>query len=124
MLFFVACGPNDPVNTSPSNIVGAWKIESFIDKSSNQTSHYSSYSFDFAANGIAIAKSQGVNSNGTWQLVNDSGKTKFILNWQSSSLLEEISEDWEVISSDTRSMDLLHVSGGNGATSTIKFVQL
>lgn len=94
---------------------GTWKIISFTEDGTNNTGSYNGYNFVFSGSGAVAASNGGNTATGTWQTLTDSGKTKFILDFNEPAF-ESISEDWEVLELSSTRMKLQHVSGGNGGT--------
>lgn len=118
-LFVLSCQKDDDTNSNSIATVatqGKWRVTLFSENGVDQTSAFSGYEFSFNTNGSAIATKAATNVNGTWAAGTDDSKQKFILNFGSASLWENISEDWQVKSQTANTITLEHVSGGNGGT--------
>lgn len=116
----------DNSTISTSSIVGGkdWKISAYIDKKGiEKTSNYGSYTFSFSTDGKLNVKSGEKSTvNGTWKHVIDSGKNKFYITLiTNNSLLEELNEDWIIVSMTSDLIKLTNTSGGNGGTTTLNF---
>ncbi|MBK8702042.1 MAG: hypothetical protein IPN29_21715 [Saprospiraceae bacterium] len=102
---------------------GSCKISLFQDKDKNKTSNYTGYQFVFNANGIVSASTPTSSVAGTWKGRLDSGKSKILLSFPIATKLQELNEDWELVSQSATSIQLKNVSGGNGGTSTLTFTK-
>lgn len=126
-LFTVSCshtniGPDDnSSNTATIITSGAWVITNFTDDGNNETAHFSGYTFTFSGNGQASASNGSNTVSGSWSTGNDDSKSKLNLDFGSNDPWEELTEDWEVISRNASSINLKHVSGGNGGTDLLTF---
>jgi|JI7StandDraft_1071085.scaffolds.fasta_scaffold01207_16 hypothetical protein len=113
---------NNNANVTPA--AGQWKISYFFDKQ-EETSNYTGYTFDFAANGTLTTQGNGQTYTGTWQTNVDDSKDKFVINYTGTvpSTLQELEEDWLILVIDNNLMHFEHTSGGNGDTDVVKFVK-
>ncbi len=127
----LSCNKDDDnivVTPTPSAVTstitqGAWRVTVYTDKGVNQLSWFSDYSFTFS-NGTVKAVKTGSTVTGTYAAGNDDSKVKFILNFGSVSLFNELNEDWLVLEQTVTKLRLQHVSGGNGGTSVLTFEKL
>ncbi len=123
-----ACHKSDD-NSNNNNPVtpaaGKWKITYFFDKS-DETSKYTSYTFDFGSNGSLTATNGAQSWSGTWQTGVDDSTNKFVISFGGSipSTLEDLSEDWRIITVNDTFMHFEHTSGGNGDTDVVKFSKI
>ncbi len=121
---FTACDDNSSNNNNntatPS--AGTWKVTYFFDKQ-DETSNYSSYTFEFGANGSLSATNGSQTYSGTWATGFDDSKDKFLIDFSSvvPSSLAELEEDWRIIKIEANAMHFEHASGGNGDTDVLKF---
>jgi hypothetical protein len=100
-------------NTAASN----WRVTLYNEAGTVKTSSFTGYTFNFASNSTVTATVSGATTSGTWSSLLDSGRTKLIISFNvTNGYLEEISEDWEVISATNNKIELKHISGGNGTT--------
>lgn len=99
---------------------GSWKITNYMDSGNNETSDFTSYTFQFKSNGNVSATSGSGTMNGTWSTTNDDSQNKLVINF-SSGTLEEISDDWHIIENSSNLIRLEDVSGGNGGTDYLTF---
>lgn len=119
-----------------TNIVtnGAWRIASFIDSGSDETSDFNGYGFSFNTDGKLIAENGSTTINGTWSITDDSSNSSdddsnddssdaidFNIFFAEPASFNELSEDWEIVSRSDAKIMLIDVSGGNGGTDTLTF---
>lgn len=100
---------------------GLWNITNYLDRSKNETSDYIGYQFNFENNGTVIVYNNNNNFSGTWKTGNDDSKDKLIIDFSSPDLLEELSEDWEILQQNDAKIELYHKSGGDGHESFLTF---
>lgn len=122
---------NDDDDSSSSTIItqtqntivnGAWRVTLFSEDGSNQTSQFSNYDFAFGTNGTITANNGSNTMNGTWTTGTDDSTPKFIINFSvTNGPFEEISEDWQILSSTSTKIELKHVSGGDGSIDLLTF---
>lgn len=101
---------------------GAWVITLFEESGKDETNHFVGYEFIFAADGKILAEN-GINSyEGTW-IINDSNSNDdnpsdlhFNISFNLSNDFDDLSDDWDVLTSSDVRIELIDVSGGNGGT--------
>ena len=106
---------------------GTWRITNYIDSGQNETNDYTGYNFTFV-NGGTLTASNGVNTiNGTWSVTDqnssddDSNDIDFIIFFSAPPNFEDLSDDWDIVSTTATKIDLIDISGGNGGTDTLTF---
>ncbi|MBN8567434.1 MAG: hypothetical protein J0M25_11955 [Flavobacteriales bacterium] len=122
---------NDDDDSSSSTIItqtqntivnGAWRVTLFSEDGSNQTSQFSNYDFVFGTNGTITANNGSNTMNGSWTTGTDDSTPKFIINFSvTNGPFEEISEDWQILSTTSTKIELKHVSGGDGSIDLLTF---
>ena len=112
-------GPSAAVSTSLRS--GTWKVVSFVDNGNDETIDYSSFVFTFSNSGTVTAVNNILTVNGTWSTGIDDSKHKLNLNFPNSSVLTELTEDWEIVSNSSTTVSLRHISGGNGEVDLLVF---
>ena len=75
---------------------GDWYVTYFFDDF-DETSNYSSYTFNFSSDGTAVASNTTGNTSGTWDFYIDSGVEKVDLFFGVDNPLDEFDEDWEIL---------------------------
>lgn len=130
-ILFFSCDKKDDDTTDPNPInngnitsmlvEGTFYISRFVESGNDETSDFQGYTFTFDPNGGAAATIQGNTTNGSWTLGSDDSKRKLILNFGTVDPLEELNEDWEVMSLSNSQIDLRHISGGDGSIDELSF---
>ena len=128
-----SCADDDSYDQQPhqeiENLIQSnnFIITSFIDSGSDETSHFSCYSFIFNTDGT-LSANNGINTySGSWNISdsnsNDdsSDDLDFNINFSMTDELEELNEDWDIVSYNSNSISLIHISGGNGGTDNLIF---
>lgn len=128
--FFTSCSKDDDSSSSdPTTITnqisnsGNWRVALFSEDGVDETSYFNGYTFVFGVGNVVTATQSGSTITGSWVIVQDSGKNKFVMAFPDQGKFEEISEDWEIILKTDNSINLRHVSGGNGGTDLLNFVK-
>ncbi len=99
---------------------GTWSVLSYIDKGEDKTTSFAAYAFTFGTDG-SVQASNGTAVNGSW--AEASGGSELTLDFGLNIPLDEFNDSWDVVQlSDTR-VELYHVSGGDGLSSTLIFEQ-
>jgi hypothetical protein len=122
----VGCSDDDSSQSQKDQIDnavkdGTWRITYFWDTDHEETDHFTGYNFTFGASDVLTATNGANTYTGTWSVINDSGKTKFIIAFSAPPDFEELSEDWEIITNTSTKIELKHVSGGGGGTDYLTF---
>lgn len=79
-------------------IDGNWFVALYLDDGEDdETSNYSSFSFDFQSNGVVVATNDLISLSGSWFINGDDNNLKFILNFFDVYPLDELDEDWRVL---------------------------
>jgi len=123
---------NSNTDTNQTNIennvqAGTWRVTKFIDSGEDETSNFNGYSFTFNDNNTLVA-TNGTNSyDGSWSITDSNSNDDsiddldFNISFATPSDFEELTEDWDIISSTDTKIELIHVSGGNGGTDYLTF---
>ena len=125
-----AANPNN--NTSAqqtANIAreGTWVVSYFYDTDQDETSNFSGYSFSFNQDGTLIAVNGSTTVTGSWSVTNGSSDSSddddFNIFFASPSDFEDLTDDWEIISTSDTEISLIDISGGNGGTDYLTFTK-
>jgi len=107
-------GSNPELTEFNSNLVGdPWFIESFIDDGQNEASDYNNVSFTFNADGTVAAQRNNQSATGLWASSFDDGQIELLIQFSGPGLLNDLNEDWDVISFTTEELQLEDVSPGD-----------
>ncbi|MFA7687088.1 MAG: hypothetical protein WCY25_04395 [Moheibacter sp.] len=118
---------DDDNNNGTSQVVvaGSWKVTLFEEDNSNQTHHFTGYSFSFNTDHTLVATNGSVTQTGTWSTGGDDSSNKLIINFSvADGPFEEISEDWNIQSKTPSKIELRHVSGGDGSVDFLTFEKI
>lgn len=112
-------------NTDPSDFenyltTGVWYVTYFFDDY-DETSDFVDYEFSFAVDGSAEATNATGSTPGTWDFYVDSGVDKVDLFFGTTSPLDEIDEDWEILEVTNDIIRLKHISGGDGSVDLLTY---
>ena len=135
VLLLSSCTGNDNLITDQGKIesnmvLGIWKIEKFIDSGKNETSNYTDFIFSFKLDGILISNKDSQTYTGFWNITKDHSNDDsiddldFNIQFSSPEQLEELSEDWHIISFSSNKIEFIHISGGNGGTDYLTFKKI
>jgi hypothetical protein len=93
---------------------GKWKVNLYRDNGVDETSNYTGYEFQFKPNGTVLATKDENLLSGTWRGEVDGRKTKLNMKFTTASLLDELSEDWQIINQDSGLIELEDITTGHG----------
>lgn len=105
VVIFASCSSDDDnINLEQPDAItivlpeGNWKIEKFIDDNVDKTAQFASFVFDFENNGTVTATNDILSENGLWSYDNDRNDPELDIRFNEDSILDEISDDWDIIS--------------------------
>ena len=130
------CSDDDDNNTAdPSPVInivsqGTWRITLYEDSGVNETTNYSNYIFTFGPNGVLTAANT-TTFTGAWSVTadnstDDSPDSDLDFNIlfttpAPASFVDDLSDDWDIVSYTATKIELVDVSGGNGGTDYLTF---
>ena len=126
-LVFAASCKKQTINKIEDSIVeGELKVTLFQEDGNNETSDYTDYRFKFNSDGTVTVQPGmlTVTYTGTCKTEKDSDHVDFILNFAMPANLEELSDDWEVLSQSKTKLELEDVSGGDGSIDKLTFEKI
>ena len=106
---------------------GTWIVSSYIDNGDDETAVFTTFRFTFLESGVLNATDLlSSNSNpyvGSWSVTDSNSNDDdnladldFNINFNVSNQLDDLSDDWDIISYTDTEIKLIDVSGGNGGT--------
>lgn len=104
---------DDDLDTSELRAVisnGDWVVESYLDET-DQTAVFSGFAFVFAADSTATATQGGNVLTGMWALYGDSGELEWEMEFEKEEPVDELSEDWTVVSYTATRVELVDKPG-------------
>ena len=136
LLFTLGCGddPNPDENPKVEEVEsivsnGKWQITYFFDTDEEETDKFTGYTFQFLPSGSVVATDGPASVSGAWSVTdqadtNDAEDIGFSISFTTAPLLNELSDDWEIISATNTIVELRHISGGNGGTDLLTFEKI
>ena len=118
---------NDQKQINKAAIDGTWIVSSYIDDGDDETADFTSFRLDFLDDGILNGTDLlSSNSNpyvGSWSVTdsnsNDDDSLEdldFNINFAVGNKLDDLSDDWDIISYTDTEIKLIDISGGGGGT--------
>jgi hypothetical protein len=138
-IFAASCGndpdpkPNPKIDEVQGIVTtGKWRISYFFDTDEEETDKYTNYAFQFLPNGSLVANDGPASLSGAWSVTdrgnsnddNNQNDVDFNISFTSTPLLDELSDDWEIVSVSNTKLELRHISGGNGGTDLLTFEKI
>lgn len=115
---------NTNSNLSSNIQQGTWKVTSYMDSGTDETSHYNGYAFQFNSNATIVATKTGSTVSGTWATGTDDSQVKLVLDFGSTSPFDELNDDWHVLEQSSTIIKLEDVSGGGSGTDYLTFEKI
>ena len=105
---------------------GTWIISSYIDSGNDETNDFSTFRLNFLTggvlNGTDLLSSSSTPYAGTWSITDSNSNDDslddldFNMNFNVGNKLDDLSDDWDIISYTDTEIKLIDVSGGGGGT--------
>ena len=124
-----SCGKwkNDQKQINKAAIDGTWIVSSYIDDGNDETSDFTSFRLNFLEDGTLNATDLlSSNTNpyvGSWSITDSNSNDDdslddldFNINFAVGNKLDDLSDDWDIISYTDSEIKLIDVSGGGGGT--------
>ena len=132
MMVALACSDNDPKDTNQKKLAdtitsGSWRITSFVDSGTDETNHFTGYTFTFVDQGGVTAMNGTNTYTGAWKIEDSNSDDdtlndlEFLLNFATPADFTDLSEDWDILELTESKLKLQHISGGNGGTDLLTF---
>lgn len=115
---------------------GSWRVSNYNDDSIDETDDYNGFTFTFEDNGTLVASINTVETQGTWSIVeesddstddgDDSNDIDFNIFFAvtGDDVLEDLSDDWDIVTISETSISLRDVSGGDGSIDILTFSKI
>jgi len=113
---------------------GSWRISSYIDSGQDETNDFNGYTFTFNNDGTLMATKSTDTVMGVWSVTdssnsqddsnsNDDLDFNISFSVSTTNVLDELIDDWDIVSHNDITISLIDVSGGNGGTDTLVFTK-
>ena len=112
LLFLNSCS-NDNTLGNIDLSGSKWVVSKCVKDGQDISSEFADYVFDFIDGGVVTATKGGLVIKGSWSKIQDSGKTKFIINFANPDSFREISEDWIVVKENAEVLELSDSDSGS-----------
>lgn len=99
-----------------------WFVSNYTDDGNNETSDFNGFEFTFNTSGTVSAVNGGTTIAGTWS--SQDNATELLLDFGTNMPLDELNDDWDVVSISSTQIELQDVSGGGGGTDTLTLQKL
>ena len=141
-IFFIlatSCSNDDNAvaNIDPTPVINAvlggnWVITLYQDNGVNETNQYTNYVFTFGANNVLTAANNTNDFTGTWSVTNDNSSDDdspgndldFNIAFTApapNNFIDNLTDDWDIVSYSSTKVELIDISGGNGGTDYLTF---
>lgn len=94
-----------------------WFVSSYLDDGVDDTASFNGFTFTFYSSGTAEALNGSTMVNGTWASLNNG--VELVLNFGATVPLDELNDEWDVVSITSNQIELQDMSGGGGGTDTL-----
>lgn len=141
LFLFISCKNDDNSNSPTGTFVNittvlpqnTWVVSYFFENNADETSNFSSFRFTFESDGTITAGNDIFSESGTWSYEDSSNDStdddgieddeELILEFSSSGLFDELSDNWHITSATSAEIELYDISGGNGTTDYLTFTK-
>lgn len=105
---------------------GEWKITSYLDSESDETSEFVDYVFSFNNDGTLGVANGDVSVSGAWSLEDDDSEDNVDLNifFATPPLFEEITEDWVIITYSSTKIELKNLDDSDDSFDYLTFEKI
>lgn len=134
--FLIACSDDDDDSVTPKNVVqttiennmrnGTWIITKFSEDTVDETTNYAGFTFSFEAGGLLRAN--GITTfEGTWSISDSNSNDDtaddldFNINFNVTNNLQDLNDDWDILTYSDTKIELEDVSGGDGSVDLLTF---
>ncbi len=130
---------NDQITPADINAIkstavsGDWRISFYFDTDKEETANFTNFVFSFNDDGTLVATNGDLSVSGAWSVTDSdssgddnpsSSDVDFNIFFATPPNFEGLTEDWEILKFSANTIELTHVSGGNGGTDFLTFVKL
>jgi len=116
LLFLAGCTKDNTPQSVTSKISSdAWQVTYYWDKEKDETYKFQGYSFNFNSNNVLEVTTPAGTETGTWAFDNsDDSHDHFIITLPDKEPLDELIDDWHVITITDKVIELKYESGSGG----------
>ena len=121
-ILIFSCKRENNIPVAGTITSGTWSISKYIDSGSDETNHFTGYTFNFNSDGSLVALTNGNGVVGNWSEYNDDDHTELNILFSQDPLVE-LNDDWHVKSKSDTKIELEDISGGNGEIDYLTFIK-
>jgi hypothetical protein len=103
---------------------GKWQVNLYRDNGADETNNYTGYEFKFYPNGTVSAWKNNVEETGSWKSVREDESTKVYMEFDPTSHLNELSEDWLVILNTNKALVFEDFTTGHSGSDYLSFQKI
>ncbi len=113
--------PQTLINTAKQ---GTWRVTTYNDSGTDETSHFTGYNFTFATSNVLSATNGTNNYTGSWSVLTDDNNDnptglKLNIAIVSPPDFADLTDDWNVASYNSTTIYMVDVSGGGSGTDVL-----
>lgn len=113
---------------------GTWVVSSYIDNGSEETMDFAAFRFTFNQDGslqvMDLLSSSSNQFAGQWSITDSNSNDDsmddldFNITLNVGNKLDDLTDDWDMLSQSKSEIKLIDVSGGNGGTDYVTFTKI
>ncbi len=113
---------------------GTWVVSSYIDNGNDETMDFTAFRFTFNQDGslqvMDLLSSSTNQFPGQWSITDSNSNDDsiddldFNVTFNVGNKLDDLTDDWDIVSQSETEIKLVDVSGGNGGTDYVTFTKI
>ena len=113
---------------------GTWLVSNYMDNGSDETMDFNTFRFTFNQDGslqvMDLLSSSTNQFMGQWSITDSNSNDDsindldFNITLNAGNKLDDLTDDWDIISQSETEIKLMDVSGGNGGTDYVTFTKI
>ena len=113
---------------------GTWVVSSYIDNGNDETMDFTAFRFTFNQDGslqvMDLSSSSTNQFPGQWSITDSNSNDDsiddldFNVTFNVGNKLDDLTDDWDIVSQSETEIKLVDVSGGNGGTDYVTFTKI
>ena len=113
---------------------GTWVVSSYIDNGNDETIDFTAFRFNFNQDGslqvMDLLSSSTNQFTGQWSITDSNSNDDsiddldFNVTFNVGNKLDDLTDDWDIVSQSETEIKLVDVSGGNGGTDYVTFTKI
>jgi hypothetical protein len=135
LVTLTSCNKSKTQNNIQDDIQqGTWVVSSYLDNGNDETTDFTSFRFTFNQDGslqvMDLLSSSTNQFTGQWS-ISDSNSSDdsiddldFNITFNVGNKLDDLTDDWDIVSQSGTEIKLVDVSGGNGGTDYVTFTKI